>query len=225
MFLNFINTTKNTRDFNHERFNERGGTIISRKERVWYEGAIYHIVTRGNNKQKIFLCNEDYWQYMNYMRRINVIYPFKLYSYCLMSNHVHLQIATNNIEIWTIMRGINWRYSKYFNAKYEKVGHLFQNRYHSELIEDEAYLLQTSKYIHLNPVKAGIVDKPIKYPWSSYGVYMGVYKNSLIHEDETLAYFQYDRRLYKNFVESEDSVDIVDMDYLQNENTVKERNR
>jgi hypothetical protein len=123
------------------------------------------------------------------------------------------------------MRGINWRYSKYFNAKYEKVGHLFQNRYHSELIEDEAYLLQTSKYIHLNPVKAGIVDQPIKYPWSSYGVYMGVYKNNLIHEDETLAYFQYDRRLYKNFVESEDSVDIVDMDYLQNENTVKERNR
>lgn len=142
-----------------------------------------------------------------------------------MSNHVHLQIATNDIEIWTIMRGINWRYSNYFNAKYEKVGHLFQNRYHSELIEDEAYLLQTSKYIHLNPVKAGIVDQPIKYPWSSYGVYMGVYKNSLIHEDDTLAYFQYDRRLYKNFVENEDSEDSVDVDYLQNENTVRERYR
>ena len=93
-----------------------------------------------------------------------------------MSNHVHLQIATDDIEIWTIMRAINWSYSNYFNTKYDKVGHLFQNRYHSEIIEKESYLLQTSKYIHLNPVKAGIVDQPIKYPWSSYGVYMGVYK-------------------------------------------------
>jgi len=164
-------------------------------------------VTRGNNKQNIFLAKEDYWQFMNYLRRVHEKYPFDLYSYCLMSNHVHLQIATKDTEIWTIMRGINWSYSKYFNAKYDKVGHLFQNRYHSEIIEDDAYLLQTSKYIHLNPVKAGIVDQPAKYPWSSYGVYMGITKNTLIHEDDTLAYFQYDRTLYKRFVESEDSDD------------------
>lgn len=129
-----------------------------------------------------------------------------MYCYCLMSNHVHLQIATDDTEIWTIMKKINWSYSKYFNKKYDKVGHLFQNRYYSVIIEDDAYLLQTSKYIHLNPVKAGIVDQPIKYPWSSYGVYMGVYKNSLIHEDDTLVYFQYDRSLYKEYVESEDLV-------------------
>lgn len=129
-----------------------------------------------------------------------------MYCYCLMSNHVHLQIATDDTEIWTIMKKINWSYSKYFNKKYDKVGHLFQNRYYSDIIEDDAYLLQTSKYIHLNPVKAGIVDQPIKYPWSSYGVYMGVYKNSLIHEDDTLVYFQYDRSLYKEYVESEDLV-------------------
>ena len=154
---------------------------------------------------------------MNYLKKVNENYPFKLFTYCLMSNHVHLQIATDKIEIWTIMRGINWSYSKYFNEKYDKVGHLFQNRYHSEIIEDEAYLLQTSKYIHLNPVKAGIVDQPIKYPWSSYGVYMGVYKNSLIHEDDTLAYFQYNRSLYKEFVESEDS---EEADCLQDRKSV-----
>ncbi|NLP15896.1 MAG: transposase [Clostridiales bacterium] len=194
---------------------------MPRKRRTWYPGAIYHIVTRGNNKQKIFLCKEDYWHYMNLLRQIHENYPFKLFSYCLMSNHVHLQIATDDIEIWTIMRAINWSYSNYFNTKYDKVGHLFQNRYHSEIIEKESYLLQTSKYIHLNPVKAGIVDQPIKYPWSSYGVYMGVYKSSLISENETLAYFQYNRELYKNYVESEDSDNEDDEDgfWLKDENT------
>jgi REP element-mobilizing transposase RayT len=201
---------------------ERGGNLISRKERIWYPGAIYHIVTRGNNKQNIFLGKEDYWQYMNYLRRTHEKYPFKLYSYCLMSNHVHLQIATDDVEIWTIMREINWYYSRHFNLKYEKVGHLFQNRYYSEIIERESYLMEVSKYIHLNPVKAGIVDKPIMYPWSSYGVYMGVYKNSLIHEDDTLAYFQYNRDMYKKYVESEDSEDI---NYLQNESVVARSGR
>lgn len=105
------------------------------------------------------------------------------------------------------MRGINWRYSIYFNKKYEKVGHLYQNRYHSELIKDDVYMMQTSKYIHLNPVKAGIVDKPIMYPWSSYGVYMGVYKNSLIYEADTLGCFHNDRKLYKEYVEGEDHED------------------
>ena len=139
-----------------------------------------------------------------------------------MSNHVHLQIATDDVEIWTIMREINWYYSRHFNLKYEKVGHLFQNRYYSEIIERESYLMEVSKYIHLNPVKAGIVDKPIMYPWSSYGVYMGVYKNSLIHEDDTLAYFQYNRDMYKKYVESEDSEDI---NYLQNESVVARSGR
>jgi len=68
-----------------------------------------------------------------------------------MRNHIHLQIATIDIEIWTIMKEINWHYSIYFNAKYDKVGHLFQDRYYSEIIEKESYLLETSKYIHLNP--------------------------------------------------------------------------
>lgn len=148
-------------------------------------------------------------QYMSNLSRVHTDYPFKLYSYCLMSNHVHLQIATNDVEIWTIMRGINLSYSKYFNSKYDKVGHLFQNRYHSEIIEDDAYLLQTSKYIHLNPVKAGIVDKPILYPWSSYGSYMGVYKNSLIYEDNILVYFQHNRGLYKKYVEIDDNEELV----------------
>lgn len=122
-----------------------------------------------------------------------------------MRNHIHLQIATIDTEIWKIMRETNWLYSINFNEKYNYVGHLFQERYFSEIIEKDSYLLQTSKYIHLNPVKAGIVTEPIKYPWSSYGVYMGVKKNSLINENNILrGYFNGSRALYKEYVEGND---------------------
>lgn len=182
----------------------RGGVFIPRKRREWYPGAIYHVVARGNHKEDIFLNQEDYFEYMKYLNLINEKYPFKLYSYCLMKNHIHLQLATIDYEIWKIMRGINWHYTRYFNGKYEKVGHLFQDRYYSETIETESYLLQTSKYIHLNPVKACIIDKPIKYPWSSYGVYMGVRKNPLINDEHILMYFDDNRLLYKEYVENEE---------------------
>ena len=142
---------------------------------------------------------------MFYLGYVCKKYPFKLFSYCLMGNHIHLQIETQDCEIWKIMKGVNWLYSMYFNGKYGLVGHLFQDRYFAELIKTDAYLLQTSRYIHLNPVKAGIVDKPIKYPWSSYGVYMGSKKNSLVCVDNVLGYFcNKSKVLYKEYIEGED---------------------
>jgi len=160
------------------------------------------VVARGNRKEDIFRQNEDYKVYMKFLRKVNEKFPFKLYSYCLMGNHVHLQIATIDSEIWKIMKSIHWMYSMYFNEKYDLTGHLFQGRYYSEIIDTESYLLQTSKYIHLNPVKAGIVEKPIQYPWSSYGVYMGLYKNDLVDEKAILCMFQNGSRdLYREYVE------------------------
>lgn len=185
----------------------RGGSNIGRKRRLWYPGAIYHVVARGNRKEVIFRQKDDYKVYMKFLKFINEKYPFKLYSYCLMSNHVHLQIATLDSEIWKIMKGIHWLYSMYFNSKYDLTGHLFQGRYYADLIENESHLLQTSKYIHLNPVKAGIVDNPIDYPWSSYGVFMGLKKNDLVDEKSILGLFQNNsRKLYREYVESEDKV-------------------
>lgn len=166
---------------------------------------MYHVVARGNRKEDIFRNMEDYMVYLRFLRKANEKYPFKLYSYCLMGNHVHLQIATIDSEIWKIMKEIHWMYSMYFNEKYDLTGHLFQGRYYSELIDTESYLLQTSKYIHLNPVKAGIVKKPIQYPWSSYGVFMGMYKNDLVDEKIILSLFQNcSRELYREYVESGD---------------------
>ncbi len=188
----------------------RGGIYIPRQRRIWYPGAIYHVVTRGNRKEDIFKQTEDYNFYMKLLQINNEKYPFKLYTYCLMKNHIHLQIATIDDELWKIMRGINWMYSMFFNQKYKLTGHLFQGRYYAELIDTESYLLQSSKYIHLNPVKAGIVKKPIQYPWSSYGVFMGVEGNELIYDEGVLRCIQgSSRKLYKEYVESEENDDVV----------------
>ena len=188
----------------------RGGIYIPRQRRIWYPGAIYHVVTRGNRKEDIFKQTEDYNFYMKLLQINNEKYPFKLYTYCLMKNHIHLQIATIDDELWKIMRGINWMYSMFFNQKYKLTGHLFQGRYYAELIDTESYLLQSSKYIHLNPVKAGIVKKPIQYPWSSYGVFMGVEGNKLIYDEGVLRCIQgSSRKLYKEYVESEENDDVV----------------
>lgn len=188
----------------------RGGIYIPRQRRIWYPGAIYHVVTRGNRKEDIFKQTEDYNFYMKLLQINNEKYPFKLYTYCLMKNHIHLQIATIDDELWKIMRGINWMYSMFFNQKYKLTGHLFQGRYYAELIDTESYLLQSSKYIHLNPVKAGIVKNPIQYPWSSYGVFMGVEGNKLIYDEGVLRCIQgSSRKLYKEYVESEENDDVV----------------
>lgn len=191
----------------------RGGITIPRGRRLWFPGAIYHATVRGNHKEEIFKEAQDYYVYMKFLKSVYEKHPFELYSYCLMSNHIHLQIATLDDEIWNIMKSVNWKYSIYFNRKYDQTGHLFQSRYFSEIIDTESYLLQTSKYIHLNPVKAGIVQKPIQYPWSSYGIYMGVVKNSMVTEENILKYFQHgkkdchkdvDRKRYRDFVECEE---------------------
>lgn len=176
---------------------------MPRKKRVWYPGAVYHIMTRGNRRSDVFKDEEDYQVYLTVLRQTMEKYTYILYTYCLMTNHIHLQIETKDIEIWKIMGYINSNYTKYFNNKYNVVGHLFQGRYRAELIESDAYNLQTSRYIHLNPVKASMVDVPLEYKWSSYGVYMGQAKSEIVTDEKILSYFKDNsRQLYKNYVES-----------------------
>ena len=176
---------------------------MPKKKRIWYPGAVYHITNRGNRRSDIFRDEEDYQVYLKILKQTMEKYPYILYSYCLMTNHIHLQLETKDIEIGHIMRNINLLYTKYFNNKYNLVGHLFQGRYKSELIENDPYNLQTSRYIHLNPVKANMVDTPIEYKWSSYGVYMGQVKNDMVNFEKILSYFKDNsKQLYKEYVES-----------------------
>ena len=174
-----------------------------KEKRIWYPGAVYHITNRGNRRADIFRDGEDYQVYLTILEQTMDKYPYILYSYCLMTNHIHLQLETKDVEIWHIMRYINLLYTKYFNNKYNFVGHLFQGRYKSEIIENDTYNLETSRYIHLNPVKANMVTTPIEYKWSSYDIYMWQRKSEIVSEEKILSYFKNNsRKLYKDYVES-----------------------
>lgn len=175
---------------------------MPRKNRVWYPGAIYHIICRGNNKQDIFKDEKDRLTYLSILKEIKQKHHLLLYTYCLMSNHVHLHLETGSIEIGRSMKLINMRYAVYFNKKYQLIGHLFQDRYYSELVENDAYNLEISKYIHLNPVRANIVDNPLDYPWSSYGAYLSKRDDDLVDKSKILGYFQNSSpSMYRKFVE------------------------
>ncbi|WP_040203333.1 REP-associated tyrosine transposase [Neobacillus jeddahensis] len=145
---------------------------MSRKLRVWFPGAIYHITSRGNRRSVIFFDDFDRVVYLELLEETRQAYPFHLLAYCLMDNHVHLQIETIDDHPKDIMKMINSRYAIYLNKRYEQVGHVFQGRYGSEMIVSTDYLLDVNRYIHLNPVEAQMVRSPQDYPWSSYLAYL-----------------------------------------------------
>jgi REP element-mobilizing transposase RayT len=129
---------------------------MARKPRIEYAGAFYHIIVRGNQRQDIFLSDEDRREYLTRLSKYKEICGFNLYAYVLMGNHVHLLMETPRDRISRIMQRINLTYTQYFNRKYNKVGHLFQGRYTSYLCDKDEYLLALVRYIHLNPTHAGV---------------------------------------------------------------------
>lgn len=136
------------------------------------ESKIYHVMIRGNEKKDIFLDDEDREEFLYIIREKNKEKKWNIYAYCLMNNHVHLLINEGVNEIARIMQRINISYAHYFNKKYKRVGHLLQDRYRSETIEDDSYMLACVRYIHNNPVKAGIVNDAPLYRWSSLNSYL-----------------------------------------------------
>lgn len=150
-----------------------GVDTMPTKIRLWYEGASYHVTTRGNNKSNIFKEAQDFEKYLSIIYEAMEYYNYNQYElicYCLMTNHVHLMIKTSDKPLADLMGRINARYTRYFNKKYDCIGHLFQGRYFSDIVRDHTQLLEISRYIHLNPVKAKIVSKPCEYKWSSYNI-------------------------------------------------------
>lgn len=133
---------------------------------------VYHIILRGIDKQDIFFSEKDYNKFIEILKETKKQYEYDIYSYCLMNNHIHLIIYDKDDNLPKIMQSIAIRYSIYFNKKYNRVGHLFQNRYLSKKIEDGIYLKAACRYIHQNPQKAGI-EKTENYKWSSYREYIG----------------------------------------------------
>ena len=178
---------------------------MSTKRRVWFEGATYHITARGNRKEEIFRDKRDYNVYLNIMEESIEYYKdynYKILSYCLMSNHIHFIIETDIEPLGLLIARSDSVYTRYFNRKYDYVGHLFQGRYFSELIKDEKQLLDASRYVHLNPVKAKIVESPECYKWSSYAAIIGIREVNLVDPKSLLKYFYHGDISYKEFVES-----------------------
>ena len=132
-------------------------------------------------------------------------YNYELICYCLMTNHIHLLVCANEKETEDLIKRTHSIYSRYFNKKYNYVGHLWQDKYFSELIENDAQMLETSRYIHLNPVKAKMVEEAKDYKWSSYSMFIGLESEKIIKSQNILAYFRNlnCRELYKRFVENE----------------------
>lgn len=163
---------------------------MGRKKRVWIPHYFYHIVCRGNRRDPLFMDNGDFLTFLYILRKIHEKYPFELASYCLMTNHFHLQLRSTEQSISKIMALINKRYANYFNTRYNLTGHLFEKRFFDKVILSTSGMLEVSRYIHLNPVKANIVEKPEDYRWGSYLYFMGQgkieqpYFNSSILLDE-----------------------------------------
>jgi len=163
---------------------------MPRSQRIVFEGALYHVTSRGNNKRAIFRRARDRHRFLDYLGEVIGLSGWICYSYCLMRNHFHLLLETPRPNLSKGMQMLLGRYALYFNNAHNRVGHVFQGRYHDVLVEKEAYFLEANRYIELNPVRAGICGNPEEYPWSSYPVTAGLRSYpSFVRSDQVLAHF------------------------------------
>ena len=146
---------------------------MARIKRTVSRTNTYHIMLRGNNKQLLFEDIDDYRYFINRLKHYKDVCGCQIYAYCLMDNHVHILIKSGPEGIGYFVKRLSNSYVYYFNNKYKRIGHLFQGRFKSEPVESEAYFLTVLRYIHQNPVKAGIVRKCEDYIFSSYKEYLG----------------------------------------------------
>ncbi len=146
---------------------------MARPYRLESENCFYHVISRGDDRKRIFVRGRDYEKFFDYIAAAKDKFRFFLYAYCLMPNHYHLLLETTLPNISRTMQYINGSYTTYYNTKYQRCGHLFQGRFKSIVVERASYFLELSRYIHLNPVRAKLVDAPDEYVWSSYRGYIG----------------------------------------------------
>ncbi len=151
------------------------GDKMPRSSREKSINGTYHVMLRGINQQQIFEDNEDYEKFLSILSYCKTISKFELFAYCLMGNHIHLLIKEGKEPLELLMKRIAVRFVYWYNIKYSRVGHLFQDRYKSEPVDDDSYCLTVVRYIHQNPVKAGLCQKVEEYIYSSFNEF---YKES-----------------------------------------------
>ena len=149
---------------------------MPRPLRINYPNAWYHVMNRGAAHQKIFKNNMHRIMFLKLLGECHQMFNVIISAYCLMDNHYHLLLSTPDANLARVMRHLNGIYTQYFNRSLKKDGALFRGRYKAKLIDEDCYQLIVSRYIHLNPVEAGIVSNPAEYKWSSYQAYLGLAK-------------------------------------------------
>lgn len=165
---------------------------MSRKPRIHYPGALYHAILRGNDRQDIFFDEKDRCRFYLFMQEGIERYCHRVLAFCLLTNHVHLAIQVGDVPLSRIMQNLTFRYTRWVNWRQKRSGHLFQGRYKAILVDADAYLLELAAYIHLNPVRANIVELPEAYPWSSHRAYLGSERISWLQPEYVLAHFSPD---------------------------------
>lgn len=145
---------------------------MARRPRLFAAGVLYHVIVRGNQRQKTFTSESDYHAYIERLARYRKKYDYVLHAYCLMPNHAHLLVESSEQPLAKFMQGLQQSYSQYFNLKHHKSGHVFEGRYKAIICEKDEYLLELIRYIHLNPVRAGMVQVPERYRDSSHHAYL-----------------------------------------------------
>lgn len=178
---------------------------MARSLRIEYPGAVYHITSRGNKKEPIFLEKEDFLLFLLTLHSVTDFHHWICHAYCLMNNHYHLLIETPEGNLSDGMRDLNSKFTQLFNTRHSTVGHLLQGRFKSFIIEKESYLLAVARYLVLNPVRAQLVNDPADWEWSSYRATSGLSQNlPFLFPDGILALFSTDRKeaqkRYRQFV-------------------------
>lgn len=162
---------------------------MGRKPRLYFPGAFYHLLNRGNQRQAIFHDDEDYAVFLDYLAETSERYQLRIHAYCLMPNHFHLLGEVGLFAPALAMRSLETAYARAYNRRYRKVGHVFQARYRAILCDKASYLLALRRYIHMNPLRARLASRPEDWPWSSHRAYVGLAEKGWRYQKDVLSCF------------------------------------
>lgn len=146
---------------------------MARKPRIHLPGGLYHVILRGNGGQDVFLVDDDRYRFYLLLQEGTYRFGYRVHAFCLMSNHIHIALQVGDIPLSRCMHNLSFRYTRWINWREKRTGHLFQGRYKAVLVDGDNYLLELVRYLHLNPVRAGMVTSPDEYPWSGHRAYLG----------------------------------------------------
>ena len=183
---------------------------MTRPLRIQYPNAWYHVMNRGRSRTKIFHVPEDYLAFIELLREASFLWKVKISAYCLMSNHYHLLLQTPGANLSRCMRHINGLYTQYFNRTYKSDGPLFRGRYKSIVVEQDCYLLELVRYIHRNPLRAGLVKRLEDYRWISQKAYLSESNQwNWLHQELVLSMLEENKtkqkQAYLEFMKQEES--------------------